>query len=53
MTAGFMIPQQDAMEYFLSVADLKNQITREKFHEYISSMLFKKWYCVDYGREHK
>jgi hypothetical protein len=28
MAAAFSIPEKEAREYFLSVADLKNQITR-------------------------
>lgn len=39
MATAFSIPEQEAREYFLSVADLKNQITREKFQEFMAGLV--------------
>lgn len=41
MAKSLKLCEADAKEYFLSVADLKNQITREKFKDYMNSMLNK------------
>jgi hypothetical protein len=39
MATAFNIPEQEAREYFLSVADLKNQITREKFQDFMGGLV--------------
>lgn len=42
MALAFGIAEQDAREYFLTVADLKNQITREKFQDYMGGLVAPK-----------
>lgn len=39
LAASLKLSEEEAKEYFLSVADLKNQITRDKFKDYMNSML--------------
>lgn len=39
MAASLKLPEQEAKDYFLSVADLKNQITKDKFRDYMNSLL--------------
>lgn len=41
MAASLQLSQTDAKDYFLSVADLKNQITKDKFRDYMNSMMSK------------
>lgn len=41
MAASLQLSQSDAKDYFLSVADLKNQITKDKFRDYMNSMMSK------------
>ena len=38
MTQSMKLPEKEAKEYFLSVADLKNQITKEKFRDYMNAI---------------
>lgn len=42
MAVAFGIPEVEARDYFLSVADLKNQITKEKFQDYMGSIVAPK-----------
>ncbi len=42
MAVAFGIPDIEARDYFLSVADLKNQITKEKFQDYMGSIVAPK-----------
>lgn len=42
MAVAFGVPEAEAREYFLTVADLKNQITREKFQEYMGGLVTPK-----------
>jgi len=42
MTQSMKLPEKEAKDYFLSVADLKNQITKDKFREYMNSVAPKK-----------
>lgn len=35
---AFGIKKEDIRDYFVSVADLKNQITREKFREFVNAL---------------
>ena len=38
MALSFGIKKEEVREFFLSIADLKNQITRDKFREYVNSL---------------
>ena len=42
MTKSMKLPEKEAKEYFLSVADLKNEITKEKFKDYMNVSVPKK-----------
>jgi hypothetical protein len=42
MAVAFSIAEQESREYFLSVADLKNQITREKFQDFMGGLVTPK-----------
>ena len=42
MASAFGITEQEARDYFLSVADLKNQISREKFQDYMNAIIMPK-----------
>lgn len=42
MASAFGITEQEVRDYFLSVADLKNQISREKFQDYMNAIIMPK-----------
>jgi len=42
MAGCFGIPKVEIKEYFLSVADLKNQISRDKFQDFMGSLILKR-----------
>jgi hypothetical protein len=42
MAVLFKIHESEALDYFHTVADRKNQINYEKFHEYMNAMIPQK-----------
>ena len=42
MSVAFGISAEESREYFLSVADLKNEITKEKFQDYMAALVTPK-----------
>lgn len=53
MAVCLKLPESDAKEYFLSVANLKNQITRDKFKDYMNAVQPKEWFlCPLYVSDH-